>query len=779
MSALRRTLSNASLLAGLAVGLIMVNGPVLAARGDARLCEGAARSSPDEAIRVCQQLIGSGRRSPREIAKLELTIALAFQSKRLFGDAMAMFERSLQHDTKNPDTYFKRGVLFWNLGEYDRAIQDFDQVIELARDSKLGWLGRGTALVSKGEFESAIRDLDEAIRLDPRFGLAYKERGAAYYRSGDLDRATADFNRFVDLDPKNPDSYNDRAEAFVARGDLDKAIADYDTAIALKPSYSRGYSSRGEAFRIKGDYDRAIADHNEAVRLDPKQPDVYNNRGLTWMSKGDVDHAIADFGEAIKLNPGYDRSYSNRGDALRLKGDLRRSLADLDKAIAIVPKAPLHFCRRGDTLRHSGDLDRALADYTEALRLSPISICAFTGKGMVAEAKGELASAKVEFQRAITTDAWREQDPTTARQTQILAKTRLAAVVAAEAELAKNPIDGGQSRLAAQEAEKLAALRAAVAEQANKLAAAEEAQKLAAIKAQEAERNNKLAAQEAERLASLKAAVAEQTARLSAAQEAERLATAKANEAKVAAQPLPIDPGRRVALVIGNSAYFNTEVLPNPRRDAESIADAFRRIGFKEVTLAKDLTREKLTNTLQDFSKAAASADWAVVYYAGHGIEVDGKNYMIPIDAKLAADTDVGFEAVTLDQVMASVNQAKKLRLVMLDACRDNPFAKTMTRSVGGVTRGNANLGLAAIEPEGATLVVYAARAGQLALDGSGRGNSPFVSAFLRVLEKPRVEIRKMFDLVRDDVMEATSNRQQPFTYGSVPGREDYFMVTR
>jgi uncharacterized caspase-like protein len=128
---------------------------------------------------------------------------------------------------------------------------------------------------------------------------------------------------------------------------------------------------------------------------------------------------------------------------------------------------------------------------------------------------------------------------------------------------------------------------------------------------------------------------------------------------------------------------------------------------------------------------------------------------------------------------MASVNQAKKLRLVMLDACRDNPFAKTMTRSVGGVTRGNANLGLAAIEPEGATLVVYAARAGQLALDGSGRGNSPFVSAFLRVLEKTRVEIRKMFDLVRDDVMEATSNRQQPFTYGSVPGREDYFMVTK
>jgi uncharacterized caspase-like protein len=115
----------------------------------------------------------------------------------------------------------------------------------------------------------------------------------------------------------------------------------------------------------------------------------------------------------------------------------------------------------------------------------------------------------------------------------------------------------------------------------------------------------------------------------------------------------------------------------------------------------------------------------------------------------------------------------------MLDACRDNPFAKTMTRSTGDATRGAGNRGLAAIEPDGATLVVYAAKAGQLAMDGSGRGNSPFVAAFLRVLEKPRIEIRKLFDLVRDDVMDATNNRQQPFTYGSVPGREDYFMVVK
>jgi tetratricopeptide (TPR) repeat protein len=688
-----------SVLIGLAIVIASAHGPALAQEDTAalsKLCEAAA-VDPDEGIPACTRLLEPGR-ARINIAAVYAMRGAGWSSKQLYDSAIGDFNEAIQRDPKNIGAFANRGIAWWSKGEFDRAIADFSATVSINPKFAFGYMARGTALSDKGEFDLAIRDFDKTIALDPSSADAYKRRGGARYRKGDLDRAIADFNQFVRLSPTNPDSFNDRAQVAVARGDFVKAFADYDQAIKLQPGFWRGYSSRGEAFRVKGDYDKAIADHDEAIRLDPKQMDAYNNRGLTWMAKGDVDRAIADFGEAILLNPGYGYSYSNRGEAYRLKGDLTKSLADLDKAIELTPRASLHFCRRGDTLRHSGDFDRALKDYNEALRLSPIAICAFTGKGMIAEAKGELTTAKAEFQRAIDTEAWRDQDPTTARETQGLAKTRLAAIVTAEVEQAK---------------------------------------------------------------------------KLAAAQQAEKLAIAKANE------PPPIDPGRRVALVIGNSAYFNTEVLPNPRRDAESIADAFRRIGFQSVSLQKDLTREKLTNALKDFSRVASGADWAVIYYAGHGIEVDGKNYMIPIDAKLAIDTDVTFEGVALDQVMTSVNQAKKLRLVMLDACRDNPFAKTMTRSTGDVTRGAANRGLAAIEPDGATLVVYAAKAGQLALDGSGRGNSPFVSAFLRNLEKPRIEIRKLFDLVRDDVMEATSNRQQPFTYGSVPGREDYFMVTK
>ena len=196
---------------------------------------------------------------------------------------------------------------------------------------------------------------------------------------------------------------------------------------------------------------------------------------------------------------------------------------------------------------------------------------------------------------------------------------------------------------------------------------------------------------------------------------------------------------RRIALVIGNSAYKSVAALPNPYRDAESIAAALRRIGFQEVTLEINLGRDRFTDTLRNFARQAEGADWAVVYYAGHGIEMGGINYLIPIDAKLEVDRDVEFETIPLDRVMAAVDGAKKLRLIILDACRNNPFLGQMrrtiaTRSIGG--------GLARVEPEAGSLVVYSAKHGEIALDGDGI-NSPFASAFIRNLATPGLEVRR------------------------------------
>ena len=214
-----------------------------------------------------------------------------------------------------------------------------------------------------------------------------------------------------------------------------------------------------------------------------------------------------------------------------------------------------------------------------------------------------------------------------------------------------------------------------------------------------------------------------------------------------------------------------------------------RNIGFDTVTLANDLTRERLIDALRTFANEAENSDWAMVYYAGHGIEVSGVNYLVPVDATLAVDRDVEYEAIPLSQLLRATDAAKKIKLVMLDACRDNPFAPRKTavpETVARVSTAGAPIGsrstngrgLAEVKVAGATLVVFAAKDGQVALDGEG-GNSPFAVAVVQRIATPGVEINKVFRLVRDDVMEATAGRQEPYTYGSLPGREDFFFVAK
>ena len=233
--------------------------------------------------------------------------------------------------------------------------------------------------------------------------------------------------------------------------------------------------------------------------------------------------------------------------------------------------------------------------------------------------------------------------------------------------------------------------------------------------------------------------------------------------------------GRRIALVIGNSDYKSVAALPNAYRDAETIAAAFKRIGFQDITLQINLGRDKFTDALRDFARQADAADWAVVYYAGHGIEVGGINYLIPVDAKLEVDRDVDFEAIPLDRVMAAVDSAKKLQLIILDACRNNPFLGQMRRTIATRSIGR---GLAPVEPVAGSLVVYSAKHGEIALDGDGT-NSPFASALVENLATPGLEVRRLFDVVRDDVMTSTNGRQQPFSYGSLPGSEDFFFAVK
>jgi uncharacterized caspase-like protein len=229
---------------------------------------------------------------------------------------------------------------------------------------------------------------------------------------------------------------------------------------------------------------------------------------------------------------------------------------------------------------------------------------------------------------------------------------------------------------------------------------------------------------------------------------------------------------KRVALVIGNSAYQNAARLVNPASDAAAMAATFRNANFDIVESRADLAATEMRRTLRDFNDKARDADIAVIYFAGHGIEVDGINYLIPVDALLERDTDVFDETFALDRILVAVEPARRLRLVILDACRDNPFSKTMKRT--SVTR-SIERGLARVEPASSnTMVAFAAKAGSTALDGDR--NSPFAAALVKYITKPGLDLRKAFGFVRDDVLKATGNKQEPFVYGSLGG-EDVSLV--
>src|SRR6476660_10090987 len=224
---------------------------------------------------------------------------------------------------------------------------------------------------------------------------------------------------------------------------------------------------------------------------------------------------------------------------------------------------------------------------------------------------------------------------------------------------------------------------------------------------------------------------------------------------------------KRVALVLGNSAYRNVAQLTNPVNDSAKIASTLKDAGFDVVDSRRDLPAAETRRVLRDFADRARDADIAVVYYAGHGIEVDGGNYLIPVDAKLERDTDVYDEALSLDRVLLAVEPAKKLRLVILDACRANPFSKVMKRTVASRAIGQ---GLAKVEPTSPNmLIAYSAKAGSTAADGDGK-NSPFTVALSEHLTTPGLDVRRAFGFVRDDVLKTTNNRQEPFVYGSLGG---------
>jgi Tfp pilus assembly protein PilF len=460
---------------------------------------------------------------------------------------------------------------------------------------------------------------------------------------------------------------------------------------------------RGIALRQKGEIDRAIADFDQAIKINPKDARFYNSRAIAWRMKNDLDRAFADHDKAIQLDPKRAIFYSERGISFRQKGDVDRAIAEHTKAIGIDPKLAVIYNNRGFAWRQKGDLDRAIADYDRAIKLNPKHFNALGNRASAWRAKGDINRAIADLDQAV--------------------KTNPKAIA--------GYVDRGRAHESRNDRERaIADFRAALA-----LPAHEERGKRA-----------------------------QDTART-------RLALLTAPDTAPTPPAPATPPGRqapesRVALVIGNGAYVNAGALPNPANDARAVAGVLREIGF-DVAEGVNLDQRSQERLVRDFLRKAASARVALLFYAGHGMQVEGKNFLVPVDAKLTARTDLPFETLELDKILAGLDDESRTNILILDACRDNPLAKNFARAARSAS---SPAGLAPVSSVGSgTLIAYATAPDQVALDGDA-GNSPFTAALVKHLRTPGLEVRQMLTRVRAEVIAATQRKQVPWDNSSLLG---------
>lgn len=231
---------------------------------------------------------------------------------------------------------------------------------------------------------------------------------------------------------------------------------------------------------------------------------------------------------------------------------------------------------------------------------------------------------------------------------------------------------------------------------------------------------------------------------------------------------------RRVALVLGNSNYEHTSALANPKNDADAISDKLEGLGFT-VIKGLDLDKVGMEKAVREFVRILPGSDVALFFYAGHAMQVNGKNFLIPVNAELEDETAIDFETINLGVILEFMNNNERTSIALLDACRNNPLARNFTRKLGKARSGFVGRGLAAPNAgDGQMLIGFATAPGEVALDGEGN-NSPFTTALLKHIETPGVEIESMLKRVKADVFDETQGSQSPWHNSAL--RKEFFFA--
>ena len=509
----------------------------------------------------------------------------------------------------------------------------------------------------------------------------------------------------------------------------DQQISACNKIVALKvfngEKLATIYFWRAVAWNKKGDYNNVIADTTLALQLTPKSIELLNMRGSAYYDKGEYDIAIADFTEALGIGPPSGTIYHNRGNAWRGKSDYPKALADFTQAIEIGPKSAYSYQNRGGVKQALGDLDGAMADLNEAIRMSPQLASVHTNRAVIWRAKGDIDKAIADCTDAIAIAIAKTPQPVNAMTPpgSVLISAYIQRGLAFEA---KGEFDKAKQDF-----------------------------------------NSTLEGNAVDNVSKANKATAKV-----------RLALLSDSPASVPMKKT--DSGsRRVALVIGNGAYVNFPALPNPPNDARTLAKNLRDLGY-EVTEGIDLKRDDMQKMTREFMRNAAQAKTLVLYYAGHGVQIGGRNYLVPVDVKPQDGASIVDSMTDMDKILAGLDDQVRTNILIFDACRNDPFAH-QTASVAGRSievKGDAKTRSGLAQPTAptagstlgaGTLIAFATAPGQVALDGDG-ANSPFSAALSRHIGTPGLEVQQMLTRVRAEVVAGTASKQVPWSNSSLLG---------
>lgn len=606
--------------------------------------------------------------------------------------------------------------------------------------------------------DEAISAYREAIRGDPQNAVAHYGLGVAYSRTGADDQAIAAYREAVRLQPTNVDAYYGLGVAAERKAYDDEAITAFREVIRRRPDDAMAYYGLGVASERQGQDEQAINAYREAIRLNPSLADAHYHLGMIYARGRQDERAIAAYREAIRLQPSYANAHYSLGLLYTKQGQNDQAIEAYRQALRLHPNHANAYAGLGVIYIRARQIDQAKEVYQQALRLNPNLPSASYGIWALHRLEGETSEAQRAWKsyQALVPGAGPEPDADFAKTgtsgpSAPVAVAVLVSQLLTESPVAEASVPVKSSSLPPPEPPPTPGPAVTVAEapRPSPERSTEPATKPAPT----------IAAPEPRPPAVPAVTVPEPRPAPAPVVAAREPPGTPAPRGSAIGMTAYTTSERRNALVIGNAAYRN-DPLRNAVHDATDVASTLRQLGFEVVEL-HDAAHQQMEEGVEQFTRQLGRGGMGLFYFSGHGVQVNGQNYLIPVDARISRESDIKYQSVQVDWVLDRMRDAgNELNVIVLDACRNNPYARSLR---------TAQAGLAMMQAVSGSLIGYATSPGTTAEDGPGR-NGTYTKHLLHFMQVPGLSAEQMFKEVRVAVAQETGKKQIPWVSTSLLG---------